>query len=207
MPNSADWLVFLGAAAVFAITPGPGVMYVLARSLKGGRSEGVRSVLGNAMGASIHVVAAAFGLSALLATSTVAFMIVKYAGVGYLVYLGVQAIRHRHDPSDHNSGPPAARRWARSPVIQGTIAELLNPKTALFFMAFLPHFVQSGGAPVFIALGMIALAMTVLVDLLVAVFAGTFGAALQRKPKLRARQQVVSGLTMIGLGGFVAAAE
>lgn len=90
MPTSAEWLIFLGTAAIFAITPGPGVLYVLARSLRGGRSEGIRSVLGNAIGASVHVVAAAVGLSALLATSTVAVTAVKYAGAAYLVYLVLQ---------------------------------------------------------------------------------------------------------------------
>src|ERR1044071_1555006 len=97
MPTSAEWLVFLGTATLFAIMPGPGVFYVLARSLRGGRSEGIRSVVGNGIGACVHVVAAAFGLSALLATSATAFMVVKLAGAAYLVYLGVKTLFGKDD--------------------------------------------------------------------------------------------------------------
>ncbi|MGW9306500.1 LysE family translocator [Saccharomonospora azurea] len=210
MPTSAEWVVFLGTAALFALSPGPGVLYVLARSLRGGRVEGVRSVIGNALGASVHVVAAALGLSALLATSTVAFTVVKVAGAVYLVYLGVHAIVRRHDDGgiDHSAG--SARRWARSPLVQGVIAELLNPKTALYFMALLPHFVHPETAPaplVFALLGFIAVAMAALVDLAVAVFAGGVAGRLVNNPRWRVRQRVAAGLSMIGLGGLVAVAE
>lgn len=204
MPTSTEWIVFLGTAALFAITPGPGILYVLARSVRGGRGEGVRSAVGNAIGAAVHVAAAAFGLSALLATSAVAFAVVKFAGAAYLVVLGVQAVLRRHD----DGGPsPAAGRWARSPVLQGILAELLNPKTALYFMALLPHFVHpdTAFAPlVFLLLGFIALALALLADLTVAVFAGGLGATLLARPRWRVRQRVASGLTMVGLGGFVA---
>lgn len=210
MPTAAEWLIFLGTASLFAVTPGPGVLYVLARSLRGGRGEGIRSVLGNGIGASVHVAAAALGLSALLATSTVAFAVVKYAGAAYLLWLGIHAIlrRHQDGPAADAGGP--ARRWARSPLLQGAVSELLNPKTALYFMALLPHFVHPESAPaalVFILLGLIAVAMAMIVDLLVAVWAGRFGAALARNPRWRVRQRVASGLTMIGLGGFVAVAD
>ncbi|GAA4527306.1 LysE family translocator [Amycolatopsis samaneae] len=210
MPDFAEWMVFLGTAAIFAVTPGPGILYVLARSLRGGRREGVRSVLGNGIGAAAHVVAAALGLSALLATSAVAFTVVKLAGAAYLVFLGLQAIRHRHrdDEASGDAGPAA--RWARSPLVQGVLTEVLNPKTALYFMALLPHFVHPERAPaplVFLVLGLIALAMTMLADLLVAVFAGRLGAVLDGNVRRRVRQRVASGATMIGLGGFVALAD
>ncbi|PXY28154.1 LysE family translocator [Prauserella muralis] len=211
MPTSAEWLIFLGTATLFAVTPGPGILYVLARSLRGGRGEGLRSALGNGIGASMHVVAAALGLSALLATSTVAFTIVKFAGAAYLVFLGLHAILKRHDEGPSAGGDAtAARRWASSPLVQGILTELLNPKTALYFMALLPHFVHPETAPaplVFLLLGLIALGMTVLADLAVALFAGTLGARLLASPRWRIRQRVASGLTMIGLGGFVAVAE
>ncbi|MEY7972845.1 LysE family translocator [Saccharomonospora xinjiangensis] len=218
MPTSAEWVLFLGTAALFALSPGPGVLYVLARSLRGGRSEGVRSVLGNALGASVHVVAAALGLSALLATSAVAFTVVKIAGALYLVYLGVQAIVRRHDDgtvgidataTGVESGG-AVKRWARSPLAQGMIAELLNPKTALYFMALLPHFVHPETAPaplVFALLGFVAVVMAAAVDLAVAVFAGSLSVRFVNNPRLRVRQRVAAGLSMIGLGGFVAVAE
>ncbi|MFD9889156.1 LysE family translocator [Amycolatopsis sp. NPDC059027] len=211
MPDFAEWMIFLGTAAIFAVTPGPGILYVLARSLKGGRGEGVRSVLGNGIGASVHVVAAALGLSALLATSAVAFTVVKLAGAAYLVFLGLQAIFRRHR-DDEVSGDDAglAARWARSPLFQGVLTEVLNPKTALYFMALLPHFVHPERAPaplVFLVLGLIALAMAMLADLLVAVFAGRLGALIDGNVRWRVRQRVASGATMIGLGGFVALSD
>ncbi|QFU91408.1 LysE family translocator [Amycolatopsis sp. YIM 10] len=203
MPNSAEWLIFLGTAAIFAITPGPGILYVLARSLRGGRAEGLRSVAGNGIGASVHVVAAALGLSALLATSA-AFTVVKFAGAAYLVYLGVQAIFRRHD--DEAGAEPKRG----NPLVQGMWTELLNPKTALYFMALLPHFVHPEQAPaplVFILLGLIALAMAMAADLVVALSAGTLGKRLLDHPRWRVRQRVAGGATMIGLGAFVAVAD
>jgi len=205
MPTGAEWLVFLGTAAVFAITPGPGILYVLARSMRGGRAEGVRSALGNAIGAFAHVVAAALGLSAVLAASTVAFTVVKYAGAAYLVYLGLRAILHRRD-----EGGQTARRLASSPLTQGILTELLNPKTALYFMALLPHFVHPDQAPaplVFMLLGLVALAMAALADVTVALSAARLGARIMAKPRWRVRQRVASGAVMIGLGGFVAVAD
>ena len=135
MPTAAEWLVFLSASALFAILPGPGVLYVLARSLRGGRSDGIRSVVGNGIGASVHVVAAAFGLSAILATSATAFTVVKLAGAAYLVYLGVRALLDR----GRTEVAVAEERPRRGALRQGIVVEALNPKTALFFLAFLPH--------------------------------------------------------------------
>jgi threonine/homoserine/homoserine lactone efflux protein len=211
MPTSAEWLLFLGASALFAVMPGPGILYVLARSLRGGRADGIRSVVGNGIGALGHVVAAAVGLSAVLAASATAFTIVKLLGAAYLIYLGLRALFDR----DH--GLPAElgqdrdqARGGRSVVLQGMLSEVLNPKTALFFLAFLPHFVHAESAPaalVFGLLGAIAVAMAVVVDLLVAVFAGGLGARLARHPRWRVRQRVATGLTMIGLGGALAVAE
>lgn len=204
MPTSTEWLVFLGAAALFALLPGPGVLYVLARSLRGGRADGVRSVIGNGIGASVHVVAAAFGLSAVLATSATAFTVLKLAGAAYLVYLGVRAL------FDRSPVPVAAGGSGRGALGQGILVETLNPKTALFFLAFLPHFVHPEKAPaalVFVVLGLVVVAMTVAVDLVVAVFAGALSARLMGDPRWRVRERVASGLTMIGLGGALAVAE
>ncbi|HEY0452014.1 LysE family translocator [Actinophytocola sp.] len=204
MPTSAEWLVFLGAAALFALLPGPGVLYVLARSLRGGRADGIRSVVGNGIGASVHVVAAAFGLSAILATSAAAFTVVKLVGAAYLVFLGVRALLDRSGPA---AGPgPTPKRGA---LRQGILVETLNPKTALFFLAFLPHFVHPESAPaplVFVVLGLIVVTMALLVDLMVAVFAGGLSRTLLGNPRWRVRERVVGGLTMIGLGGALAIA-
>lgn len=206
MPTSAEWLVFLSASALFAILPGPGVLYVLARSLRGGRADGVRSVVGNGIGASVHVLAAAFGLSAVLATSATAFTVVKLAGAAYLVYLGVRALLDR-EPATVELTPGGPRRGA---LRQGILVEALNPKTALFFLAFLPHFVHPESAPaplVFVVLGLIAVAMTVVVDLVVALFAGALSSRLLHNPRWRLRERLASGLTMIGLGGALALTE
>jgi threonine/homoserine/homoserine lactone efflux protein len=205
VPTSPEWLVFLSASALFAILPGPGVLYVLARSLRGGRADGVRSVVGNGIGASVHVVAAAFGLSAILATSATAFTVVKLAGAAYLVYLGVRALLDR-EPAPVE----VAAGGSRSALRQGIVVEALNPKTALFFLAFLPHFVHQETAPaplVFVVLGLIAVAMTVVVDLAVAWFAGALSVRILGNPRWRVRERLASGLTMIGLGGALAVAE
>jgi threonine/homoserine/homoserine lactone efflux protein len=208
MPSSAEWLVFLGAATLFAIIPGPGNLYVLARSLRGGRADGVRSVLGNGIGALAHVAAASVGLSALLVASATAFTVVKLLGAGYLIYLGLRALLAR------DKLPPDAvgevRKPGRSVVVQGILSEVLNPKTALFFLAFLTHFVHPDTAPaplVLALLGVIAVAMAMVVDLLVAVFTGSLGVRLTHDPRWRTRQRLASGLTMIGLGGALAIAE
>jgi threonine/homoserine/homoserine lactone efflux protein len=206
MPTSAEWLVFLGAATLFAIIPGPGILYVLARSLRGGRSDGIRSVFGNGIGALAHVAAASVGLSALLFASATAFTVVKLLGAAYLVYLGLRALFDR----DQVRVEPGPDRRGRSVVTQGILSEVLNPKTALFFLAFLPHFVHPETAPaplVFALLGVIAVAMAMVVDLLVAVFAGSLSGRLMGNPRWRTRQRLASGLTMIGLGGALALAE
>lgn len=208
MPTSGEWLLFLGTAAVFALTPGPGIVYVLARSMRGGRAEGVRSVVGNAIGACVHVLAAALGLSALLATSAWGFTVLKWVGAAYLVFLGVQTLRRRN--AGEEAEGRATGRWARSPLTQGVLTELSNPKTALYFLALLPHFVHPDRAPaplVFGLLGLVAVVMAMTVDLVVAVFAGRIGDRLRSHPRWRVRQRVASGLVMIGLGGAVAAAE
>jgi threonine/homoserine/homoserine lactone efflux protein len=208
MPSAGEWLVFLGAATLFAIIPGPGILYVLARSLRGGRADGVRSVVGNGIGAVAHVAGAAVGLSALLVASATAFTVVKLLGAGYLIYLGLRALLARDEVRLEAVGEP--RRPGRSVVVQGILSEVLNPKTALFFLAFLPHFVHPDQAPaplVLALLGVIAVAMAMVVDLLVALFAGALGARLMHDRRWRTRQRLASGLTMIGLGGALALAE
>lgn len=207
MPSSAEWLVFLGATTLFAIIPGPGMLYVLARSLHGGRSDGVRSVVGNAIGALGHAAAAAVGLSALLFASATAFTVVKLLGAGYLIYLGLRALLRREELR-LDAGKP--RRSGRSVLVQGILSEVLNPKTALFFLAFLPHFVHPETAPaplVLALLGVIAVVMAMVADLVVAVFAGSLSARLAHNPRWRTRQRLASGVTMIGLGGALALAE
>src|SRR5712675_2771968 len=136
MIDSHHFLLFLAAALVLAITPGPGIFYVLARTLAGGRREGIESSLGTFFGGLFHVFAAALGVSAILAASAVAFHTVKYAGAAYLVWLGIRMIRSRNTELTVETLAPS-----RSPFDQGIVTEVLNPKTALFFLSFIPQFI------------------------------------------------------------------
>ncbi len=203
---SSRFLVFLGAALILAITPGPGIFYVLARSLRGGRREGVLSAAGTFLGGLVHVAAAAFGLSAILAASAVAFETVRYAGAAYLIFLGYRMIRSRQ----HQEAALDAASEPRGTFVQGVMTEVLNPKTALFFLSFIPQFVsvrQGHVAVQFLLLGAISVTLNTCADLLVAFFAGPLGSALQRNAKLRSRQRAASGAAMIGLGVYMATAR
>src|SRR5688572_23398904 len=129
MPDIATLSLYLAAAIVLAITPGPGIFYVLTRSLKGGRREGYASSFGTAIGGLFHVVAAALGLSAILATSALAFFVVKYAGAAYLIYLGIRTLMSKDDMPDMETEVVSNNQRA---FYQGILTEVLNPKTALF---------------------------------------------------------------------------
>ncbi len=202
---TSRFLIFLSAALVLAITPGPGIFYVLARSLRGGRREGVLSAAGTFLGGLVHVAAAALGLSAILAASAVAFETVKYAGAAYLIYLGYRMIRNRErEVKDGDAG------LSGGTFAQGVMTEVLNPKTALFFLSFIPQFVsvQQGHIAVqFLLLGAISVTLNTCADIVVAWFAGPLGARMKRSAKLRSRQRAASGVAMIGLGVYVATAR
>ena len=137
--ESGQLLAFLVAASILAVTPGPGVTYVLARTVAGGRGEGVASSFGTAVGGLVHVVAAALGLSAILARSAIAFSLVKYIGACYLVYLGIRMLLAAGG-SAHAVLLP--RVGARRAFLEGIVTEAFNVKTALFFVAFIPQFVS-----------------------------------------------------------------
>lgn len=201
------FFLFLSAALVLAVMPGPGILYVLGRTLNGGRREGVISSLGTFLGGLVHAVAAAVGLSALLVASALAFQIVRYAGAAYLLYLGIMMIRTRHFPQQtENAVSPAGRQ----PLIQGITTEVLNPKTALFFLSFIPQFVvpQSGHATLqFFLLGSISVVLNTAVDLLVVFFAAALVKRIRTSKTFYAKQRAASGLGMIGLGVYVAVAD
>jgi threonine/homoserine/homoserine lactone efflux protein len=203
MPDGTTFSLFLASAVVLAITPGPGIFYVLARTIKGGRAEGYTSAAGTAVGGLFHVVAAALGLSVILATSAAAFSIVKYVGAAYLIYLGVRALLSKDDLPDAGTD---TRRNSRQAFYQGITTEALNPKTALFFLAFIPQFVNPQGSVVlqFMLLGSISVFLNTSVDVIVATLAGPIGAQLRKRAKLRKGQRIFSGLSLIALGAFVA---
>ncbi len=206
MVLTSRFLVFLSAALILAITPGPGLFYVLARSLRGGRREGVLSAAGTFLGGLVHVGAAAFGLSAILAASAIAFETVRYAGAAYLIYLGYRMIRSRNQ----ETAEIEAMGTSRGTFAQGVMTEVLNPKTALFFLSFIPQFVvlrHGHVAEQFLILGAISVTLNTCADLIVACFAGPLGSRMKRSAKLRSRQRAASGAAVIGLGVYVATAR
>jgi threonine/homoserine/homoserine lactone efflux protein len=198
--------IFISAALVLALTPGPGIFYVLSRTIYGGRREGAVSALGTFVGGTVHALAAALGLSVVLMTSATAFEVVRYAGAAYLVYLGISMIRNRR------AKLTAASRGinSRQNFMQGIATEVLNPKTALFFLSFIPQF----ASPVIghmtlqlLTLGTISVVLNTAVDLMVVGFAGSLASKLAHRPELIERQRTVSGVGMIGLGIYVAATK
>jgi threonine/homoserine/homoserine lactone efflux protein len=200
--------LFLAAATLLAIAPGPGMLYVLARTLAGGRREGVLSSLGTFFGGLAHVLGAATGLSIVLATSALAFAVVKYAGAAYLIYLGVRMILSAREEEAEVHIPSG--RAPRNPFWQGIATEVLNPKTAIFFLAFIPQFVNRAGSGVFwqfLVLGTISVALNTSCDLIVTMIAAPIGARLKSSAVLRRRQRTATGLTLIGLGAFVAVSD
>jgi threonine/homoserine/homoserine lactone efflux protein len=202
--------LFLTAALLLAIAPGPGMLYVLARSLAGGRREGVLSAFGTFLGGMVHVFAAALGLSIILAKSAVAFAAVKYFGAAYLCFLGVRMILEaRRDNAD-----PAAMlstiQPQRNPLWQGVATEVLNPKTALFFLSFIPQFVSHTGGHIFlqfVTLGTISVVLNTTADLIVIAMAGPLGVRIRSSAVFRRRQRTVTGAIMIGLGTYLATSE
>ena len=201
-----SFTTFLLAATVLAITPGPGLAYVVARTVAGGRAEGLASCCGTALGGLLHVVAAALGLSLLIAQSAMAFNLLKYLGAAYLVYLGIRMLVRGQGV---DAVTPAAALGSRRALLEGLVVEALNVKTALFFLAFLPQFVAPGPtmAVQLALLGCICVALNTLVD--VAAVRGAAQCARRGAARLaRARVlQRVSGGTMIGLGAFLALAR
>jgi threonine/homoserine/homoserine lactone efflux protein len=214
MFNSTRFLLFLSAAALLAIAPGPGMLYVLARSLAGGKREGVLSALGTFLGGMVHVLAAALGVSIVLAKSAIAFATVKYAGAAYLCFLGARMILDAWKEKAHGNDTPIdvspAAQPARNPLWQGVATEVLNPKTALFFLSFIPQFVNRGGGHVFlqfVALGTISVVMNTTADLIVIALAGPLGERIRSSATFRRRQRTVTGAIMIGLGTYLATSE
>ena len=201
-----SFLAFLAAAVILAVTPGPGIAYVVARTVAGGRAEGLASCIGTGLGGLLHVLAAALGLSLLVAQSALAFNLLKFVGAAYLVYLGVRMLMSRAPAFDVG---PLSPQGARRALVDGIVVEALNVKTALFFLAFLPQFADAGAplAPQLVLLGGICVALNTAVDVL-AVFAAQrllqSGAARQARARLLTR---ASGATMVGLGAFLALAR
>ncbi|HEV2398118.1 MAG TPA: LysE family translocator [Candidatus Sulfotelmatobacter sp.] len=208
MFNETRLALFLTAAVLLAIAPGPGMLYVLARSLAGGKQEGVLSAFGTFLGGMVHVFAAALGISIILARSAVAFAAVKYVGAAYLCFLGVRMILDsRKETGEIEVQNPMPKR---NPLWQGVATEVLNPKTALFFLSFIPQFVVRGNGHVFIQfvmLGTISVFLNTTADLIVIALAGPLGNKIRSSATFRRRQRTTTGVIMIGLGTYLATSE
>lgn len=196
---------FLIASFILAVTPGPGVFYIVTRSLLQGRRFGLASVAGVALGNFGNAVGASIGLAALFAASSLAFMVVKYAGALYLVYLGVQALRAPRPARDPGVLAPAR---LGSIFRDGFVVALLNPKTAVFFAAFLPQFMRADAEPLLqsVTLGALFVVTALGTDTVYALAAGVAARTLAHARGVRAAERYLTGGAFIGLGVFTALA-
>ena len=200
-PSGPLFGAFVVASFVLAVTPGPGVFYIVARSVTQGRLSGLASVAGVALGNLGNAIGASLGLAALFAVSSLAFIVVKYLGALYLVYLGVQALRRPASPvADIDAPLPAVA--LRRIFVDGFVVALLNPKTALFFAAFLPQFIDTTHAPMVqtILLGVIFVLMAAVTDSVYALTAGAVRPWLKRARGAGTLGRYVTGSAFIGLG-------
>jgi threonine/homoserine/homoserine lactone efflux protein len=200
MIDPTTLLLFSAASFLLAITPGPDLLYIATRSLTQGKRAGVVSAMGVHTGVLVHTLAAALGLSALVATSALAFSIVKYLGAAYLVYLGIRTLLSKEETLKIEMGE---RKNLSSIYYQGIITNVLNPKAILFFLAFLPQFVhpEKGSVPLQILfLGMWFIVVNFPVDAGVGLLGGTIGKWLRRKSGVQKASKWVTGTVFIGLG-------
>jgi threonine/homoserine/homoserine lactone efflux protein len=197
VPDGSTLLLFAGTSLALLAVPGPAVLYVVTRSLDQGRRAGIVSVLGVETGTFVYALAAAAGLTGLIAASEIGFTIVKYAGAAYLVYLGVGKLLEREDEPQEALSSAHSRLFFR-----GVLVQLLNPKIAIFFLAFLPHFVDSSGpiAVQILVLGTIFTLLAALSDSAYVLLAGAVGGWLRTGRRARRRLARLSGGVYIGLG-------
>ena len=192
--------LFCAAALALAVVPGPAVLYIVARSVDQGRLAGVVSALGICVGGLVHVLAATIGLSSLLASSATAFTIVKYLGAAYLVFLGIRRLLTNETLENDFIRIPRSRRRL---FVDGVAVNVLNPKTALFFIAFLPQFVDPDAGAVTLqifALGLVFVVIALSSDTLWALAAGTAGVWLRRNRWYLGVKRWVTGIVFVGLG-------
>ena len=205
------WL-FIATAIALIITPGQDTFFILGRSLSGGRGDGIAAAMGVSAGTVVHTLLAALGLSALLATSPYAFMVVKFAGAAYLMYIGVRALLSRANgmPGEVEGPAQSANRRLWASFRQGMLTNLLNPKVALFFLALLPQFIDAASpykVAAFIALGLSFVAMGAAWCVMLAVAAARLRGAFLRRPSMATVMNSVAGTMFIGLGLKLATAR
>jgi len=197
--DPATLALFFVTALAIAVSPGPGILYVAARTLAGGRGEGLASSFGTGLGGLVHVTAGAIGVSALVMASAEAFTMLKLAGALYLVWLGIKAIREARQPFEARPVRTGAARAFR----EGIVVEALNPKTAAFFLAFLPQFVDPAAGPIwlqFAVLGLISVALNTAVDVVVAMLASRARSIAMDRPAMLRRLRTAAGSLIAALG-------
>ncbi len=207
MPAPETLLVFLGAALALALTPGPDLLYIATRSASEGRTAGVVSVLGVSLGLMIHTAALALGLSVLLAAVPIAYEVVRWLGAAYLLYLGTRLLVR---PSPSTFEGEALPLPLRAVFVQGLVTNVLNPKVALFFLAFLPQFVDHAAGPValqLLLLGLLFNAVGSFVNLLAALLASRSAGWLRYRLRSAAALQRFTGGVLVALGARLALSE
>lgn len=203
MPDLSTLAIFCAATLALLLVPGPAVIFIVTRSVAQGRAAGLVSVLGVHAGSVVHVVAAALGVSALLAASATAFTIVKYAGVAYLVWLGLRKLLARGSAEEMVELPEQSKRrmfW------EGFVVNVLNPKTAIFFMAFLPQFADPAAgavAPQMLVLGLLWMALGMASDGTYALLSSALATRVRRSVRVRRRIDIGSGLVYLGLAAWL----
>jgi threonine/homoserine/homoserine lactone efflux protein len=200
VPDPSHLALFVGAALLLLLVPGPSVLYVVTQSVSHGRRAGIASVAGITTGTLVHIAAATVGLSALLASSALAFDVVKYLGAAYLIVIGIRRLAG-FEPDDEPRRP-SSRNLGRL-YRQGIVVNVLNPKTALFFLAFLPQFVEPAHGAAWLqilALGLLFAALGFLSDSTWALTTGTLGERLRRSGRFPVVRRYVSGTVFLGLG-------
>jgi threonine/homoserine/homoserine lactone efflux protein len=207
MPDLSTLLLFAGATLLLIAIPGPSVLYIVAQSVEHGRKAGLVSVAGVHAGSLVHIGAAAVGISSLLVSSATAFAFVKYAGAAYLIYLGLQRFREPAKllEADEMPAAPLGRLFKR-----GIIVNVLNPKTAIFFLALLPQFIDPHAGSAFlqvIALGIVWLFVAGAGDSVWALVAGTLGGWLRKRRRAAQAEKYSSGSILVGLGMATALAS
>jgi len=204
MPDPQTWLLVAIASLVLVVIPGPAVIYILTRSISQGRPAGLASAVGVNLGSAIHVVGAVAGLSVILASSAILYSAVKWAGVAYLVWLGIRTLRSQDEIFTNTSAEPAALKRI---FTQGVIVNVLNPKVAMFFLAFLPQFVDPD-SPVpwlqSLVLGLTLVVIGLISDSVYALIGGQVGGVLRRNPRAGSTTRTASGVAYFALAGVAA---
>jgi threonine/homoserine/homoserine lactone efflux protein len=200
VPDPTLWGLFVVASVALLLTPGPAVLYIVARSVKQGRAAGLVSVLGIHLGTAVHIAAAAVGLSALIVSSTFAFAIVKYLGAAYLIWIGIRTFMAKDPPPEAPAEPAEPlRRVFRD----GFVVNLFNPKTAIFFLAFLPQFLDPARGALhaqILVLGLTFMGLGVMSDAMYALAAGAAGDFVRRNRRFLRWQRWFAGGSFVGLG-------